>query len=172
MAGLRTKSLQSHPTVLRPRRELQPARLPCPWGFSRQEYWSGLPCPPRGDLPDPEIERCVSYVSCGGRRVLHHYCHLGSLGPADREDSRKPMALEMLHLMMQSQIEVHLQSPRQATSILYSPPAKQELHSDRLPGRGAMRTEAQKVAFVFITIFPYSIVFMKESRGLLCWSSG
>ena len=23
-------------------------------GFSRQEYWSGLPCPPVGDLPDPE----------------------------------------------------------------------------------------------------------------------
>jgi len=25
-------------------------------GFSRQEYWSGLPCPLLGDLPDPEIE--------------------------------------------------------------------------------------------------------------------
>ena len=25
-------------------------------GFSRQEYWSGLPCPPTGDLPDPGIE--------------------------------------------------------------------------------------------------------------------
>ena len=25
-------------------------------GFSRQEYWSGFPCPPPGDLPDPEIE--------------------------------------------------------------------------------------------------------------------
>ena len=25
-------------------------------GFSRQEYWSGLPCLPPGDLPDPEIE--------------------------------------------------------------------------------------------------------------------
>ena len=24
--------------------------------FSRQEYWSGLPCPPPGDLPDPRIE--------------------------------------------------------------------------------------------------------------------
>ena len=29
---------------------------PCPWGFSRQEYWSGLPWPPPGDLPDPGIE--------------------------------------------------------------------------------------------------------------------
>ena len=25
-------------------------------GFSRQEYWSRLPCPPPGDLPDPGIE--------------------------------------------------------------------------------------------------------------------
>ena len=24
--------------------------------FSRQGYWSGLPCPPLGDLPDPGIE--------------------------------------------------------------------------------------------------------------------
>ena len=25
-------------------------------GFSRQEYWSGLPCPPPGDLPDPGVK--------------------------------------------------------------------------------------------------------------------
>ena len=25
-------------------------------GFSWQEYWSGLPCPPPGDLPDLRIE--------------------------------------------------------------------------------------------------------------------
>ena len=31
-------------------------RLLCPWGFSRQEYWSGLPFPSPGDLPDPGIE--------------------------------------------------------------------------------------------------------------------
>ena len=35
---------------------LQPTRLLCPWGFSRQEYWSGLPCSPPGDLPNPGIE--------------------------------------------------------------------------------------------------------------------
>ena len=26
-------------------------------GFSKQEYWSGLPCPPPESLPDPGIER-------------------------------------------------------------------------------------------------------------------
>ena len=25
-------------------------------GFSKQEYWSGLLCPPPGDLPDPGIK--------------------------------------------------------------------------------------------------------------------
>ena len=28
----------------------------CPWGFSRQEYWSGLPCPPPGDLLKSGVE--------------------------------------------------------------------------------------------------------------------
>ena len=31
-------------------------QTPLSMGFSRQEYWNGLPCPPPGDLPDPEIE--------------------------------------------------------------------------------------------------------------------
>ena len=31
-------------------------QAPLPMGFSRQEYWSGLPRPPPGDLPDPGIE--------------------------------------------------------------------------------------------------------------------
>ena len=29
---------------------------PLSMGFFRQEYWSGLPCSPPGDLPDPGIE--------------------------------------------------------------------------------------------------------------------
>ena len=31
-------------------------QAPLSVGFSRQEYWSGLPFRPPGDLPDPEIE--------------------------------------------------------------------------------------------------------------------
>ena len=31
-------------------------QAPLSMGFSRQEYWSGLLCPPPGDLPDPGIE--------------------------------------------------------------------------------------------------------------------
>ena len=31
-------------------------QAPLSLGFSRQEYWSGLPCPPPGHLPDPGTE--------------------------------------------------------------------------------------------------------------------
>ena len=49
-------------------------QTPLSMGFSRQEYWSGLPCPSPGVLPDPGIP----YVSCIGRWVLYHQCHLES----------------------------------------------------------------------------------------------
>ena len=31
-------------------------QAPLSMGIFRQEYWSGLPCPPPGDLPDPGIQ--------------------------------------------------------------------------------------------------------------------
>ena len=31
-------------------------QAPLSMGFPRQEYWSRVPCPPPGDLPDSEIE--------------------------------------------------------------------------------------------------------------------
>ena len=40
--------------------------------FSRQEYWSGLPCPSQGDLSDPGIEPPSLYISCTGKRGVYH----------------------------------------------------------------------------------------------------
>lgn len=48
-------------------------QTPLSMGFSRQEYQRGLPCPSQ-----PRDETHVSYVSCIGRVVLYHQCHLGS----------------------------------------------------------------------------------------------
>ena len=57
-------------------------QAPLSMGFSRQEYWSGLPFPPPGDLPDPGVDPValtssgsryrthVFYISCIGRRVF------------------------------------------------------------------------------------------------------
>ena len=43
-------------------------QAPLSMGFSRQEYWSGLPFPSPGDLPDPGIEPAspVSPALAGG----------------------------------------------------------------------------------------------------------
>ena len=53
-ACVRAKWLQSCLTLCTKWTVAHQARL-C-MGFSRQEYWSGLPCPPPGDLPDPGIK--------------------------------------------------------------------------------------------------------------------
>ena len=43
-------------------------QAPLSVGFFRQEYWSGLPCHPPGDLPDPGIQpmSLVSPALTGG----------------------------------------------------------------------------------------------------------
>ena len=54
-------------------------------GLSQQKYWSGLPCPPPGELPDPGIEplspASPTLQSLGFSRQEHpphrEGCHLG-----------------------------------------------------------------------------------------------
>ena len=53
-------------------------QYPLNMGSPRQEYWSGLPCPPPGDLPNPGIEPTSLLSPILGRRVLYHSHHLGS----------------------------------------------------------------------------------------------
>ena len=53
---------------------LQPTRLLCPWEFSRQKYWNGLPCPPPRVLPSPGIKSGLQQCSS----ILYHLCHQGS----------------------------------------------------------------------------------------------
>ena len=42
-------------------------QAPLSMGFSRQEYWNGLLCPPPGDLPDTRIEPISLMSTCNGR---------------------------------------------------------------------------------------------------------
>ena len=53
-------------------------QAPLSMGFSRQEYWSGLPCPPPGDLPHSGMGLASLTRTRTDRRVLDHQCHLGS----------------------------------------------------------------------------------------------
>ena len=45
-------------------------QAPPSMGFSRQEYWSGLPFPSPGNLPNPGFSHC--------RQTLYHLSHQGS----------------------------------------------------------------------------------------------
>ena len=65
-----TESLQSYLTLCNPMDCTCQASMSME--FSRQEYWSGLPCPPLGDLPDPGIETESLNVSYIGRWALHN----------------------------------------------------------------------------------------------------
>ena len=62
------KSLQSYLTLCNP----VDYRPPGSSVHSGQEYWSGLPWHPPGNLPNPGIEPGVSCISCIGRWVLYH----------------------------------------------------------------------------------------------------
>ena len=46
-------------------------------GITKQEYWSGLPCTPPGDLPDPGTKS----TSLTGGPVLYHQHHLAGYSP-------------------------------------------------------------------------------------------
>ena len=44
-------------------------QVPLSMGFYRQEYWSGLPFPSPGDLPDPGIEPGSPQLQAGSLRT-------------------------------------------------------------------------------------------------------
>ena len=56
-------------------------------GFSRQEYWSGLPCPPPGDLPDPGIEPGSSGSPALVGRLFTTRATWEALTPRNSEDN-------------------------------------------------------------------------------------
>ena len=53
-------------------------KIPLSMGFPRQEYWSRLPSPSPGDLPDPGIQPESLSISCIGMWVLYHQHNLAS----------------------------------------------------------------------------------------------
>ena len=67
-------------------------QAPLSMGFSRQEYCSGLPCPPPGDLPDqgikpvsPELQ--VDYPELPGKPESNDMCAYKTTVVGDFRDS-------------------------------------------------------------------------------------
>ena len=57
-------------------------QAPLSMGFSRQEYWSGLPFPPPGDLPDPGIKPeslCLLHWQAGSLPLPPRQCPLNNI---------------------------------------------------------------------------------------------
>ena len=61
-------------------------QVPLSMGFSRQEYWSGVPSPPPGDLPNPGIEPAslalagTFFTTRATCEVLREFAKVQSLG--------------------------------------------------------------------------------------------
>ena len=75
-------------------------------GFSRKEYWIGLPFPSPGHLPDPGIEPLSPCTFCTGRQILYPLSHWGSpdatllllLSCSVMSDSFRPRGLQQARL--------------------------------------------------------------------------
>ena len=78
-------------------------QAPLSMGFSRQEYWSGLPCPPPRDLPKPRIEP-MSLALAGGFfttciicvKIKYLYKSQSFLSVADLKNPTDPMLIQYL----------------------------------------------------------------------------
>ena len=87
--------------------------VPLSMEFSRQEFWSGLPCPPPGDLPDPGI-------------IWMHLLHLLHLqaGSLPLAPPRKPRNPEVILTLLPSNASIPSQSASKthwSLSIALSP---------------------------------------------------
>jgi len=69
---LPAQSLQLCLTLCNPM-NYRPPETPLSIWLSLEEYWSGLPIPPPGDLPDPGIEA----MSLHCKRILYQWTHPG-----------------------------------------------------------------------------------------------
>ena len=102
-------------------------QAPLSMGFCRQEYWSGLPCPPPGDLP--YLGSNLGLPHC--RRRLYCLSHQGSLSlgtpvlkpqPPGREDAQGEdlTASTKPRTMGGSQLRSGQSSPSGATPVTLS----------------------------------------------------
>ena len=123
-------------------------QAPLSMEFSRQEYWSGLPCPPPGDLPCPGIEpgSVMPPASAGGFLTTSttweaHVSHSVLSTCCDPMDYTLPGS--SIHGILQTRIlkwvfpspedlpdqEIEPRSPvLQADSLLSEPPEKLSLY--------------------------------------------
>ena len=85
-------------------------QAPLSIGLSRQEYWSGLPCPPAGDLPNPGTEPCLLHL---------FYWQAGSLPLAP--PAKPVLILASVQFYCGQRIYLYYFSPYEFSKALYGP---------------------------------------------------
>ena len=67
-------------------------QAPRSMGFSREEYWSGMPCVPPGDLPDPRIKSRSPILQVDSLSLSHWGSPMYSVNemPSVRDESLLP----------------------------------------------------------------------------------
>ena len=69
-------------------------------GFSKQEYWNGLPCPPPGDLPDPETKPASLKSPALTGRFFYHLAPPGQLSQRVQTSSYKIKIRDVMYNMI------------------------------------------------------------------------
>ena len=93
-------------------------QAPLSMGFSRQEHWSGLPCPPPGNLPNPGIESIS--ISLKSPALASEFFTASTTWEA-RESNRSGFKFYLCHLLLGDLDHV--------TEFAFPPEGKKE-HSD------------------------------------------
>ena len=105
--------------------ELWHTRLLSPWEFSRQESWSGLPCPPPGELPNTGMElRCATLQvgslpssHQGSPRILDWVAYPFSRGTS-RHGNQNLYCRQLLYQLPQLTLITSLKAPSPNSATL------------------------------------------------------
>ena len=138
-------------------------------GFSRQDYWSGLPFPSPGDLPDPQI-KLMSQESNPGllhcRQILYRLISEGSLtGRSYSSHWRCWVISPVLELSLSSgdswalwMRNIHIFSILRSSADVYNKGASYDDSCLRWIRRGLMKTRAKNVTLTVL----YSVIFVNS----------
>ena len=137
----------------------QPAKLLCPWGFSRQEYRSELPCPPPGDLPNPGIEPMSLMSPALAGQFFTTSASWGA--PLVPRSGIKPLSLA---------VEPWILNPRAARKVPLSSSCKDPGHCLRTPSKPACPPPQVSHLLQCLSASGMSLVLhLPSGHGLLVW---
>ena len=144
---------QSPPTLC-DRMDCSPPGSSSCLGFTRQEYWSGLPCPPPGDLPDPGIEpvSLMSLALAGG------FFTTGTTWEAQK------MQVSLLIILLNEPLSSQEYEMKTYTLILFTLPSPPHLLDSKYLAETSVIPTFRDNVIVAINTF-----FKKQLFIWLCW---